>query len=302
MDRKAFLQVVLGAAAGSVVARHFPDHDASDLLAAVAGPTAHYGRLGDTASTAELSPAVEVHLRLAASVVSGTLPTREGFAVLSEAAVLAAWVARERDDTGTARRHYREAVHHAERARHPLLTAFMLQSRGTFAIDAGHPRQGLGLLQQARRLLNDERAPDAAQAHIASWLALGQAELGDRGAALAELRIAESMIDSERGEHRWPWVFRFSAAKAARYRAATLAKLDDLAGARSAFAAAAPALVAPRPRAHALADQAGALSRAGHIDEASELAREALAIGHQYGFERIVQRVQELPERAKAGK
>lgn len=294
MDRKAFLQAALGAGAGSLVARHFPDHDASDLLAAVAGPTAHYGCLGDSASTVDLTPAVEAHLRLAGSVITGVLPTRDGFAVLSEAAVLAAWVARERDDIGTARRHYREAVQHAERAQHPLLTAFMEQSRGTFAIEAGNPSRGVALLERARHILNEAGGPDAARAHVASWLALGHAELRDRAAALGELRRAESLIGSERGEPRWPWVFGFSAPKAARYRAATLARLDDLSGARSAFEAAAPALVAPRPRAHALADHAAALARAGHADEASAVAREALAIGQRYGLERIVHELSEL--------
>jgi tetratricopeptide (TPR) repeat protein len=273
-----------------VIAQRFPGHDATDLVTAVAGPTAHYGRLGDSVSTIELSPAVEAHLRLALNVVTGVLPTRDGFAALSEAAVLAAWVAKERGDPGTARRHYSQAVRYAERAQHPLLTAFTLQSRGTFAVETGNPRQGLVLLQRARQELAAD-APDAAQAHLASWLAPAHAELGDRTAALSELRKAESLIDSDRGEPRWPWVLAFGAAKAARYQASTFAKLDDLPAARSAFAAAAPALVAPRPLAQAQVDHARVLDRAGHVDEARALASAALAVARQYGFERIVQQI-----------
>jgi tetratricopeptide (TPR) repeat protein len=294
VDRKAFLQAALGAGAGGLVARRFPDHDATDLVAAVAGPTAHYGRLGDSVSPVELSPAVEAHLRLAMSVVHGVLPTRDGYAVLSEAAVLAAWMARERDDPGTARRHYGEAVGCAERADYLPLTAFMRQSRGTFAVEHGDPQRGLALLQQARQDLEGTDAPDAARAHVASWLALAHAELGDRQAALGELRGAESLIDSNRGEPVWPWVLGFTAAKAARYQASAFAKLADLTAARSALAAAAPALASPRPFAQAQVDHARALTRAGQLDEARARAADALEVGRRYGFERIVQQVRAL--------
>ena len=136
---------------------------------------------------------------------------------------------------------------------------------------------------------------------MASWLALAHAEMGDRAAALAELRRAETLVDSERGEPRWPWVLTFTAAKAARYRAATFAKLNDLTAAHEAFTAAAPALTAPRPRAQAQVEHARVLARAGHGDEACALALDALAIGS--GFERIVRQINglrtELPRGAR---
>jgi hypothetical protein len=59
-----------------------------------------------------------------------------------------------------------------------------------------------------------------------------------------------------------------------------------------AFAAAAPALAAPRPRAHAYVDHAGVLVRAGRIDEAHALAEQARRIGYRYGLERAVGRSQ----------
>jgi transcriptional regulator with XRE-family HTH domain len=294
VDRKAFLQAALGAGAGALIARQFPEHGATDLLAAVSGPTAHYRRMGDVVSTTELTPAVEAHLRLASSIVTGALPTQNGLAALSEAAVLAAWVARERDDAGTSRQHYAQAVHFAERAQHPLLTAFMLLSRGSFMVESGDHRRGLILLQQSRKELQDSAAPDTAHALLASFHADAHAEMGDRAHACAELRMAESLINRNRGELRWPWVFAFGVADVARWQASTLAKLDDLAAARAAFGAAAPALAAPRRRADAQLDQARALAHAGHVGEACALALDTALVSHQYGFERIIRRVHGL--------
>lgn len=300
VDRKAFLQAAFGAGAGALIASGLPDHDATDLVAVVAGPTAYYRRMGDVASTLELSPAVEAHLRLATSVVTNVLPTRDGFAALSDAAMLAAYVARDRDDAGTARRHYADAVRFAERAQHPLLTACTLLARGTFAIESGDPRRGLLLFQQARKELAGTTAPDAARGLLASFHAAAHAELGDRAAAVMEMRTAESLIGSRGGEASWPWVFAFDAPKAARHEASTLAKLDDLPAARTAFAAAVPGM-APKPRAEAEADHARVLAHTGHVDEACALAVAALKVARQYGSERIVRRIGALRAELPAG-
>jgi transcriptional regulator with XRE-family HTH domain len=301
VDRKAFLQAALGAGAGALIARGLPEHDASDLLASIAGPTAHYRRLGDIASTTELAPVVEAHLRLATSVVTNVLPTRDGFAALSEAALMAAWVARERDNAGTARLHYAGAVRFAERAQHPLLTSMMLQGRGTFEIRSGDPRGGVPLLQAARRELDKAGAPAGIYARLAAFEALGHAAMRDRKAALAELRNSESVSDSGRGDLRWPWIFPFDEASAVRYQASTFAALNDLPAARTAFATALPTLTMPRPRAEVQTDHARALARAGHFDEACALAAEALAVGKRYGFERIIREVRALRAELPAG-
>jgi tetratricopeptide (TPR) repeat protein len=209
---------------------------------------------------------------------------------LSEAAMLAAWVARERDDQGTARRHYAEAVHYAERARHPLWTAFLFVSRGHFAVVKGEPRTGLELYQKAHRELEQTVAPDPAYAWLATFCADAHAEMGDRAAAHAELRNAESRVG---GEPQWPWVVGFDH-DLAHWQASTLAKLNDLTAARVTFAAASHGL-APRALAEAKAEQACLLARTGHIDEAHVLAMEAFSTARQYGIERIVRKVRALP-------
>lgn len=294
VDRKAFLQTAFGVGAGAMIARRFPDHDSTDLVAAIAGPSAHYRRLSESVSTVELTPAVEAHLRLASSVVTKVLPTREGFAALSEAGLLAAWVARERDDSGTVRRHFAEAMRHSERAQSPALTALLNLGRGTFAVESGDPRRGSLLIQQAQGQLEGTGAPDVAHAHLAACNAVALAEMGDRPAALAEMRRSDSLAATGRGEPQWPWIFAFDGAKSARYQATTLAKLDDLRAAQAAFAYAAPNAMAPSPRAMAQVDQARALAHAGRVDEACALAMEALIVGQRYGFERIVKRVRAL--------
>jgi tetratricopeptide (TPR) repeat protein len=294
VDRQAFLQVALGTGAGALITRHFSDHDATDLVATIAGPTAHYRRMGDQVSTMELSPAVEAHLRLASSVVTNVLPTRDGFAALSDAALLAAFVARDREDVGSVRRHYAMAVNCAERAQHPLLTACTLLARGTFAIESGDSRHAVELFQLARRQFDGRDVPDSARALLASYNAAAHAEMGDRNRALSEMRNAESLIGSNRIEPAWPWVFTFDASKAARLEASTLARLNDLSAARKAYSAALRGL-APKALAEAKADQAGVLARTGHLDEASALAREAFSTAKRYGSERIVQKVRALP-------
>jgi tetratricopeptide (TPR) repeat protein len=294
VDRQAFLQAALGAGAGALITRHFSDHDATDLVATIAGPTAHYRRMGDQVSTMELSPAVEAHLRLASSVVTNVLPTHEGFAALGDAALLAAYVARDRGDAGTARRHYAVAMYCAERAQHPLLTACALLARGTFAIESNDPRQALELLQRAHRQLAGRDAPDSAHALLASYQAAAYADMGDRSRALAEMHDAESLIGSHRIEPVWPWVFTFDVSKAARNEASTLARLNDLAAARKAYAVAVRGL-APKALAEAQAHHAGVLARAGCLDEARTLAVAAFSAARRCGSDRIAQKVRSLP-------
>ena len=291
VDRKTFLKTALGAGAGAWVAHHFPGHDSSDLAEAIAGPTAHYRRMEAAVSTLDLGPAVEAHLRLVSTIVGGSLPTAVGYGVLSETAGLAAWLSADRGDTGSARRSYATAVHHAQRAHHPLLVAYMRASLGHFAVESGDPRQGLTLLEQARHDLRNQDIPDPAQAWLASLHAAAHAQLGDRTAAVAELQTAEALVGSGRGEPRWPWVFAFDAPKAARYQASALARLGDVSAARMAYAAATPALTAPKPRALAQVDHAEVLAHAGQLDEACTLAVDALAVGQRYGSERVTSRV-----------
>lgn len=301
MDRQAFLQAAFGAGAGALIAKRFPDHDEGDLLAAVAGPTAHYRRLSEVVSTAELAPATEAHLRLASSLVTDVAPSRDGFAALSEAAMLAAWVSRERDDAETAHQRYTQAVRYAERAQHSLLKAFMLGCRGHFLVECGNPRTGLTLLEHARHELDGRSAPEAARAFSAAVSAVAHARLGDRTGAMTELRQADSFVGKGQGEYRWPWIFPFNEAEAAPFRTSTLALVGDLPAARTEFATVPTGHIAPWRRAEAQVDQAWALARAGQIDEAGVLAAETLSIARRYGFDRIVRRIRTLNAQLPVG-
>lgn len=294
VDRKLFLRTALGVGAGALVAKHFPDQDASDLVASISGPTAHYRRLSDSVSVAELTPAVEAHLNLATNVVTKVLPTREGFAALSEAALLATYLARQRDDAGTVRRHFAEAMRYADRAQNRPLTAFIMLSRGSYAVEMGQPRQGSRLFERGWQELDESAASDATRALLAAFHGVARAEMGDKAGALEEMRRSESLAGGERGAPTWPWIFEFDELKATRYRATTLAALGDLAGARAAFASARPDWMEPSARAMAQTDQALALARGGQLDEARALAGEAYSTATRYGFERVVRRLGKL--------
>lgn len=288
VDRKTFLKTTLGVGAGALFAPS--DANLTDILS---GPTAHYRQMESAVASDRLSPAVDAHLTLTVGIVRDRLRTSNGFRTLSEIAGLAAWLAADRGDNATARRRYVEAIGYAKRAHHPLLAAYMTASLGHFAVETGDSNQGLTLLQRASQQL-DARAPDTARAWLASLLAVAYAHTGDRKQALAELRRAETLAVRNVGEPQWPWVFAFSSAKAARYRASALGRLGDLRAARTAYAAAGPALTSAKPRALAQVEHAMVLARTGDIASGCTLATEALAVGRTYGSERITSRVREF--------
>ncbi|GGM67156.1 hypothetical protein GCM10012275_42090 [Longimycelium tulufanense] len=292
VDRKTFLKTAVGAGVGVFVAPKVPALVSApeSLAATIAGPTTHYRRLESFIPSDQLTPAVDAHLRLASGLVRERLRTATGFGVLSEVAGLAAWLAVDRGDTATARRHYTEAVRFAETSGHPLLVSYMTASLGHFAVESGDPRQGLLLIDRASARL-DRDAPNTTRAWLASLHAVAHAAVRDRTSALAELRRAEKLVSKRQGEPRWPWVFAFDAPKAARYQSAALGLLGDLRAAQAAFEVAAPSLQMPKPRALAVVDHALVLARSGQIGQACSLAAEALAVGRRFGSERITARV-----------
>lgn len=303
VDRKRFLKAALGVGAGALVPRcgFAATSDRAELAAALSGPTAHYRRMEQAVSSRQLAPAVAAHLTLARHTVEERLRTSKGFAVLSEIAGLAAWLAVDQGDQGSARRHYTDAVRYAGRAHHPLLATYMTASLGHFAVEAGDARQGLVLLQRAETQMAPP-APSSARAWLASLHAVAHAELRDIASAHAALRKAESLAGRQSGEPVWPWVFTFDTAKVARYQATTFARLGDVRAATTAFQAATPALTGPKPRALALLDHARVLARSGHVGDGCALATEALRLGRDFGSERVTAGVRAfragLPSRA----
>lgn len=288
VNRKTFLKTTLGVSAGVLLAPS--DGNLTQILA---GPTAHYRQMESAVPSGQLSAAVEAHLTLAVSIVGDRLRTSDGFRTLSEIAGLAAWLAGDRGDNAAARRRYADAIGYAQRAHHPLLTAYMTASLGHFAVETGDSNQGLALLQRASRQL-DDNAPDTAQAWLSSLLAVAYAATRDRTNTHAELRRADRLTTRQNGDTQWPWVFPFSAAKAARYRASALTRLGDLHAARTAYTDAAPALTTAKPRALAQIEHATVLARTGDLTAACTLATEALTVARTTGSERITNRVRDF--------
>lgn len=205
------------------------------------------------------APAVNAYLALVSRLVQRSLRTATCFGLLAEISGLAVWLAVDRGDNATARRRYREAIKRAERAHHPLLVSYMTTRLGFFAVEAGHPRAGIAMIDRAASQL-DREAPDAARAWLASLHAVAHAALGDETARLTALRAAEKYLKRQGGEPRWPWVFPFDGAKAARYQAGALSRLGDVRAATAAFDAARPALASPKARALAQLHQARVLA------------------------------------------
>lgn len=290
VDRKQFLTSVLGVSVGALAAR--PLTDAADLTHAVSAPTEHYRRLESAVRTEQLAHTVEAHRDLAMQVVAAH-DSAAGYAALAEVAGLAAWLAADRQDTCTARQRYREAIEHSQHAGHELLTVYMRGSLGQFAIDTGDTEQGIVLLHRAEQQL-PKGAPDASRAWLSSLLAQGHADRGDGVQARGSLRHAERWTARDGADVAWPWLFPFGTAKAARYQAETFAKLGDSSAVGEAYAAAGPALTAPKPRALAQLSQARVQAGAGCVGEGCELAVQALRTGRAYGSERILARVRDF--------
>lgn len=284
VNRKQFLSSALVVTTNAVLSNSAPTE--SELIDTMAGPTANYRRMESSIPSDRLAPVVDAHLNLVAGVVRDRLRTSGGFRALSEIAGLAAWLAADRGDDAAARRRYVEAIRHAERTHHPLLVSYMTASLGHYAVEMGDARAGLTLLRTAASQLGPE-APDSAGAWMSSLLAVAYAATGDRAGAIGALRRAERLVDRQRGEPQWPWVFAFDGPKAARYQASALTRLGDNRAAHIAFENADAALTAEKPRALAHVEHAQVLARSGDIEGGCALAAGALLVGLTYHSERI---------------
>jgi hypothetical protein len=147
-------------------------------------------------------------------------------AAASEAASLAAWLAWDMGDNGSARSFYGAAIKAARAAGDPLLAAYQTGSLAQFEAHSGNAAQAISLTQTARRHLGSN-CPAIADAWLASVEALGHAAGGDQrradGALTRSRAIAVTLADNELPP--WPWVFTFDESKVAAYRVACGAKL-----------------------------------------------------------------------------
>ncbi|MFF1905395.1 helix-turn-helix domain-containing protein [Kitasatospora sp. NPDC058218] len=208
VERRQFL----GAAAAVAV---------SPALAVVAGPvdeaeqqaaslrlvTTSYRRLDGSTPSRELADAVRSHLRLIQGLV-GTAPTdvhRIRLAtVASEAASLAAWLAWDMGDHGSARSFYGAAIKAARSGASPLLAAYQIGSLAQFEAHTGNGVQALSLAERARSHLAPG-SPAVADAWLSAVEALGHAAAGDQRAADRALTRSRAAVRAEPGAEPPPW-------------------------------------------------------------------------------------------------
>ncbi|GAA3729070.1 hypothetical protein GCM10022402_07200 [Salinactinospora qingdaonensis] len=266
-------------------------------------------RLDASSPARELAKAALGHLELSGRTLArarGTPFASEIAAASSEAAGFAAWLHADMADSGSARTYYRVAVDRARQAGYGLLDVYMLGSLAAFEIEAEEGQAGLTLAAEAQRRLDDTDGAvhPTARAWLSCVRALGHATLGDTAAARHELAVAErSVAQHDNAEPPWPWVFAFTEAKVASYRALAAVRLRRPNDARSAFAEAfegGPS--SSKQQAVLMVELAQAHAEAGDADEAFRLATAALRIGTSLGSERVVDRVRRFRRRHRRTK
>jgi transcriptional regulator with XRE-family HTH domain len=264
--------------------------------------TAAHRRLDATVPARDLAQGAVAHVQMAHRMLGherGRGADPGVAAALSEAAGFAGWLHADMCDCGSARGYYRMAVSAARRAGHDLLAGYMLGSLAAFEVDHDNPVTGLRLVGQARQQLGELHHPTP-RAWVAALQALGHAAGGDGYAADAALGGAETAISC--GEAAtpppWPWLFPFDHTKLAGYRALVCVRLGRAEQALAAFAQSlSAAQPAPKQRAVIMLEVATAARQQGtatrdttRIDEAFGLASQALAVGHRYASERVIER------------
>ncbi|MFE7591960.1 helix-turn-helix domain-containing protein, partial [Kitasatospora sp. NPDC057512] len=272
------------------------DHQASSLRLV----TTSYRRLDGSTPSRELADAVRSHLRLIQGLISAA-PTHAHrirlAAIASEAASLAAWLAWDTGDNGSARSFYGAAIKAARSGANPLLAAYQTGSLAQLEAHAGNGAMALGLVKRARSFL-ETGSPRVADAWLSSVEALGHAATGDqRSCDRALTRSRASLQSNTRGEQPpWPWIFTFDEAKVAGFRMTCGANLglpkwvSDSTG---------PVLATghAKQRALLILDLAAGQLAEGQIEAAFAFATEALKTGLTYRSGRIVERSRELRRR-----
>jgi transcriptional regulator with XRE-family HTH domain len=293
MQRRLFIQALL-ATGGAVLARDdgrpAPATGADTTVDAIRSVTEQYRLLEATTPSAELQAPVLAHLQLAANRLDAD-PSAQLAAAASEAAGFAGWLAVDRGDHRQARRHYQQAVDHADRSGSGVLAAYMLGSMSLWAADLGLASEALSLIGRAHRRLPD-RVPPTVAAWTAAVEAVAHAARHDAQAALAALGRAEAST-REDAEPLWPWVYPFTNTRLASYRGgcATRLNLHALAVPALQQALAGFGPTATKAKALTLTDLAASYLAAADVEQACARAGEALEIGVEQRSQRIVGRV-----------
>jgi transcriptional regulator with XRE-family HTH domain len=293
MQRRLFIQALL-ATGGAVLTRHdgrpAPAVQVDATVDAIRSVTEQYRLLEAMTPAADLQTPVLAHLQLAADRLDAD-PSAHLAAVVSEAAGFAGWLAVDRGDHRQARRHYQQAVDHADRSGSGVLAAYMLGSMSLWAADLGLAGEALSLIGRAHRRLPNQVPPTVA-AWMAAVEAMAHAARHDAHAALAALDRAEAST-REDAEPLWPWVYPFTNSRLASYRGscATRLNLHDLARPALQQALAGFGPTASKAKALTLTDLAASYVATVDVEQACARAGEAFKIGVAQRSQRIVGRV-----------
>ncbi|HMH76898.1 MAG TPA: helix-turn-helix transcriptional regulator [Candidatus Udaeobacter sp.] len=300
--RRQFL-TVSAAAAGSAVLPFDTDATPEQQQAAeLRHVTGAYRRLDSVAPGRELVEPATAHLGMAVRILDRAEAERRAplAEAVSEAAGLAAWLAWDGANTGTARAHYATAIKAARASRNRLLSAYQTGSLASLSADQGDAAEALTLLRSARAQLGADRNATA-DAWLSSLEALAHAAAGEARQAWTALDRAEAAACRivEEGPPPWPWVFAFDGVKVAAHRLSCAARLRQGPAGIEAAGLAAPLLAGGHARQRALLafDLAEAHIAAGHIDEAIAIAEDALTIAAPFTSGRVADRARSFRRR-----
>ncbi len=294
-------ELLLGAAAAVLASAVIPEAvlAGDESAAAVHAITTAHRRLDGTAPSPELTEPVLAHLRMATRMqaqIWDPLSAKAMAAAVSEVAGLAGWLHWDMHDLGSARRHYRLAVEHSQRADDSLLTTYMLGSLAAFVVHEGEASEGLALIRHAAKASTGQR-PATADAWLAATEAVAHATTGDDVQTWQALDRAEAAVERIAMEQQppWPWVFPFDAQKIANHRLTCAVRLrrpdvayvavDDLSLVASGHR---------KQRALVLLDLASVHVQTQEVGEALRVATAAVDLAAQTQSERVLSRARQF--------
>jgi hypothetical protein len=256
-------------------------------------------RLDGTTPSSELTEPVLAHLRMATRLqghIWNPISAKAMTAAVSEVAGLAGWRHWDMNDVGSARRYYRLAVEHAQRAQDSLLSAYMLGSLASFVVHEGDANEGLALIRHAVTVSTEQR-PATADAWLAALQAVAHATAGDDSQTWRALDRAEAAVERITLEQQppWPWIFPFNAQKIAHHRLTCAVRLRRPDVAHVAVDKLSLVGCGHRKQtALVLLDLACAHAQEHEVDQALRVATTAIDLVAQTPSERVLSRVRQF--------
>ncbi len=250
-------------------------------IAIVETNTARLFALEHHRTSRSITGAVTQHIDDIAGLLAGTRrePMRRRLAAAGgQAAALAGWLALDRADLSGAHRYWDSALAAARYAGDGPLLACVLTYLSYSAAERGDPAT-------AWQLAHTAGTHAGRDARARSWMAARSAEeaaqLGERGAAMAELEVAlklgSALPPPGPGDAVRPWTRFYDTARLAAMAASVHGRLDDSKAALEAAHWALRCLGSEqvKGRAVVLAEVACAAARAGQLDLVAQVALEA---------------------------